>query len=64
MENISDIERLVAELDAIKRLLVLTLVRSGASQAEIAHALGVAQPTVSRLFSGSRSKSQKKPKGR
>jgi len=40
------------ELDAIKRLLVLQLTRDGASQQQIAKALGVSQSSVSRMFSG------------
>jgi predicted transcriptional regulator len=38
------------DLDAIKRLLILSLMRNGTSQAGIAEALGVNQATVSRLF--------------
>lgn len=43
-------DRNLAELVAIKKLLVLGLLRSGASQGEIATALGVNQSQVSRLF--------------
>lgn len=39
------------ELDAIKRLLTLLLLKAGASQREIAKALGVNQSVVSRMFS-------------
>lgn len=39
------------ELDAIKRLLMLLLVKAGAAQGEIAMALNVDQATVSRMFS-------------
>lgn len=38
------------ELDAIKKLLVVGLLRDGTSQAEVAAALGVTQGTVSRMF--------------
>ena len=38
------------ELDAIKRLLVLFLIKAGTSQEEIAKALLVDQSAVSRLF--------------
>ena len=41
------------ELQAVKRLLAFGLLRDGASQAEVAAALGVGQATVSRMF-GSR----------
>ena len=40
----------VAELDAIKRLHILTLLRSGVTQDTIATALGVGQATISRMF--------------
>ena len=41
---------IVSELSEIKRLLVFALARSGASQDEIAEALGVSQSSVSRMF--------------
>ncbi|MBL4619533.1 MAG: helix-turn-helix domain-containing protein [Marinicaulis sp.] len=53
-ENQSDgdqVESVAKELVAIKNLFVLTLLRQGVSQGEIAAALGISQPTVSRLFS-------------
>lgn len=40
------------ELVAIKRLLIFGLLRDGASQAEVAAALGVNQSSVSRMFPG------------
>ena len=40
----------LAEMQSIKRLLVFGLLRSGASQGEIAMALGVNQSNVSRMF--------------
>lgn len=40
------------DLAAIKRLLVLGLLRSGASQRQIANALHVNQSQVSRMFPG------------
>lgn len=46
----SDNSDIVAELVSIKRLLVLQLLKSGASQAEIAAALDISQPSVSRMF--------------
>jgi len=42
--------KLEQERDAIKRLLMLLLLKCGASQGEIAMALQVDQSTVSRLF--------------
>lgn len=38
------------ELESIKRLLAFGLLRSGASQGDIAAALGVNQSNVSRMF--------------
>ena len=40
------------ELEHIKRLLMLGLLRDGVSQGELAKALGVSQPTISRMFPG------------
>lgn len=40
------------ELENIKRLLMLALLRDGVSQGDIAKALGVSQPTISRMFPG------------
>jgi transcriptional regulator len=38
------------ELDAIKRLLILALIKAGTSQGEIAMALHTDQANVSRMF--------------
>lgn len=40
----------IKELDGIKRLLILMLLKSGASQKEIASALQVDQGNFSRMF--------------
>jgi predicted XRE-type DNA-binding protein len=40
----------LTELVTIKRLLVFALLKSGASQAQVAAALGVAQSQISRMF--------------
>lgn len=50
---------ILTELEAIKRLMVLTLLRDGASQQHIAGALGVDRSQVSRMFSGGVAKSAK-----
>lgn len=50
------------ELNDIKRLLVLLLRREGASQAEVAAALDVAQSSVSRMFSAGTGPSLKSSK--
>jgi predicted XRE-type DNA-binding protein len=43
-------DALAREVEGVKRLLILMLLRGGASQAEIARALGVTQPSISRMF--------------
>lgn len=48
----------VTELTAIKRLLVFAILKSGASQAEVAQALGVNQSQISRMFPKAGAKSQ------
>lgn len=45
-----DTSTLVEELEAIKRLLVLALLRDGATQTEIANALHVNQSWVSKNY--------------
>ena len=39
-----------AELDSLKKLLILFLLKAGTSQDEIALALGIDQSSVSRIF--------------
>jgi DNA invertase Pin-like site-specific DNA recombinase len=46
----SDDNPLVRELDAIKRLLAVFLLKSGASHADVAKALGVDRTVVARMF--------------
>ena len=46
------LDALIATGEDIKRLLVLALLNSGASQADIAGALNINQSSVSRLFQG------------
>lgn len=43
---------IVSELITIKRLLVLSLLRSGASQKQVAAALELNRSQVSRMFAG------------
>lgn len=50
MSNTAD--SLSGELESIKKLLVLLLLKVGASQSEIASALGISQPSVSRMIPG------------
>ncbi len=52
------------ELEDIKRLLLLALLRGGASQGEVAKALGVSQPSISRMFPAGIGKGTKAPRGR
>jgi predicted transcriptional regulator len=46
--------RQLAELVAIKRLLIVALLKLGANQTDVAKALGVGQSRVSRMFPKSR----------
>ncbi len=48
---------ILAELVAIKQLMVFSLLRYGASQRDVAAALGVGQSQVSRMFPGGVGKS-------
>lgn len=45
-------DKTLGELVAIKKLLILGLLRSGAAQSQVAAALGVDQSQISRLFPG------------
>jgi len=49
-KQVEPTDPVVAELTAIKRLLVALLMRSGASQGDIGKALGIDQSNVSRMF--------------
>jgi predicted XRE-type DNA-binding protein len=53
-------DELPALLGDIKKLLIFALQKNGASQAEIARALGVNQSSISRQFTGSGKKPNKK----
>ncbi len=48
----SDAIGVLKELEDIKKLLMLALLRDGVSQGDLAKALGVSQPTISRMFPG------------
>lgn len=43
-------EELTAEVKAVKKLLILQLLRSGATQSQIAATLGVSDATMSRML--------------
>jgi predicted XRE-type DNA-binding protein len=60
----SDAIGVLRELEDIKRLLLLALLRSGASQEEVAKALGVSQPSISRMFPGGTRTKTKTPRKR
>ena len=59
-DNVDDFRALLKEIGDIKRLLVLALSRQGASQADVAEALGISQSSISRMFP---KPSRKAPKG-
>ncbi len=48
----SDAVGALRELEQVKRLMILALLRDGVPQGDIAKALGVSQPTISRMFPG------------
>ena len=50
------LKRLADGVDDIKKLLISALLRGGASQEDIAKALGVDRSSISRLFTKSKSK--------
>lgn len=43
-------DRLLGEVEALKKLMVLNLLGKGYSQTQIAFTLGVGQATISRMF--------------
>lgn len=43
-------EEMTAEIRAVKKLLILQLLRSGATQSQIASILGVSDATMSRML--------------
>lgn len=51
-DRATDATGVLKELQDIKRLLALGLLKSGASQGEVAKALGVNQSSISRMFPG------------
>jgi len=53
-----------SELVAIKRLLVLALLRSGSNQKEIAAALGLNQSQISRMLPGKVGRVSVAPRGK
>jgi len=46
----ADAQKIIAELEALKKLTVLQLLEKGFSQNQIALTLGVGQATISRMF--------------
>ena len=55
-KNILVNDPVVRELDAIKRLLALLLVKAGTEQKELATALGIDQSSVSRMLPARKTK--------
>ena len=49
-DDCAETSAVLDELVAIKRLLILALLRDGLSQAEVAAAIGVTQSTISKMF--------------
>jgi len=48
--NEEQANKIIAELEALKKLQMLALMDRGYSQRQIALALGVSQPTISRML--------------
>jgi transposase-like protein len=48
----TDTSALVQQVDAIKRLMIVAMLRSGMGQRDVAKALGVDQSAISRMFKG------------
>jgi hypothetical protein len=46
----NDLQKIAVDLDAIKKLMVLTLVLKGLKQGSVASLLGVDDATLSRMF--------------
>jgi transposase len=53
-------DELIAIAEDIKRLLIVLLLKSGASQGDVAKALGVSEATMSRLLAAPVGKRKKK----
>lgn len=54
------LDHLLESMDHIKKLLILALLRDGASQTELAKTLGVSQSFISKLFPSGIGKQTKK----
>jgi predicted XRE-type DNA-binding protein len=57
----SDTQKIISELEALKKLAILQLLEKGYSQTQIALALGIGQATVSRMFPSGALKKKGKP---
>lgn len=63
--HMTSIDPVLAELTAIKRLIVFSLLKNGATQQQIGSALGLDGSQISRMFpSGSRKATGKTAKSR
>ncbi|MDD1779155.1 MAG: winged helix-turn-helix domain-containing protein [Candidatus Helarchaeota archaeon] len=51
-KNESEAVGVLREMEDIKRLFILALLRDGAGQSAIAKAIGVSQSTISKMFPG------------
>jgi predicted transcriptional regulator len=61
----AEADPVLAELTAIKRLIIFSLLKSGTSQEQIAQAIGSSQAQISRMFTndtGKRSRGKSKRK--
>jgi predicted transcriptional regulator len=46
----SELQSIAADLDAIKKLLILSLIQKGLKQGSLASVLGVSDATLSKMF--------------
>lgn len=60
MDN--QLEELLKSVNEMKRLMIFALMRGGATQNEIAKAMGIGQASVSRLFSDKKAGETRKRK--
>ena len=62
--NAGEVSSILSELQDIKRLLVVALIRGGASQGQVAAALNVDQSSISRMFPKGFGSISRSPRGR
>ena len=59
--NEKQLASIANDLEAIKKLMIFQLLEKGFSQSQLAQALGVSQPTISRMLPKGGSKRKSEP---